>query len=429
MTRNLKTMICQHMQSRTQIHLMMTKTRLWSNATNPVHLCRSPHLYQFFVLESHLKIRTRYILDLISGLRDTENFDKHTLALKNASSLIRRKVTFGTEVTDPIEELAGIFVGLKDRWELEGFTKYRLQAMLAILIAEPLRMGQWYSRTFYNGDYSLGQRVSILTTLGLGAREIAGVGKDDATLTGAAASKDAFPSKRLPEKLHNLYGLEAAPMDALSTQLERALIQPLAASAADKVTGPNALKVRTFSSRMEVEKKRQKPLPNALAKIVAEGFFFPLTGRWQIQVQAFGNNAPQSSPMLLSHLLKTLSLILHAAGPSTLSLPEMTSEFWSFLLHIRSSSRAADPIVLEALLFSFLTLLDVNSDNQRRLAEEHAKELLETQEWTGNLLERLGGGDEEGERCRMLAAGVLLRCREVVEKYQRLLMGDLVDFI
>ena len=85
--------------------------------------------------------------------------------------------------------------------------------------------------------------------------------------------------------------------------------------------------------------------------------------------------------------------------------------------------------MLEALLFSFLTLLDVNVDSQRRLAEEHAKELLETQAWASSVLEKLGGGDEEGERCRMLAAGVLVRCREVVEKYQRLLMGDLVDFM
>ncbi len=45
------------------------------------------------------------------------------------------------------------------------------------------------------------------------------------------------------------------------------------------------------------------------------------------------------------------------------------------------------------------------------------------------VFERIGGGSEEGERVRMLAAGVLVRCREVVEKYQRLLMGDLVDFM
>ena len=105
----------------------------------------------------------------------------------------------------------------------------------------------------------------------------------------------------------------------------------------------------------------------------------------------------------------------------------MTSEFWDLLLSLRS--RASDPSVLEALLFAFLTLLDINENDQRRLAEQHAKELLETQEWVGNVFEKIGGGSEEGERIRMLAAGVLTRCREVVEKYQRMLMGDLVDFM
>lgn len=105
----------------------------------------------------------------------------------------------------------------------------------------------------------------------------------------------------------------------------------------------------------------------------------------------------------------------------------MTSEFWDLLLSLRS--RAADPSVLEALLFAFLTLLDINENDQRRLAEQHAKELLETQEWVDGVFEKVGGGSEEGERIRMLAAGVLVRCREVVEKYQRMLMGDLVDFM
>lgn len=209
------------------------------------------------------------------------------MALSTASNLIRRKAAFGTEVSDNIEELASILVGLGEKWPMENFQQMRLQGMIAVLIAEPLKMGQWFSRTFYNGDYSMGQRASVLTVLGLGARELAGLGKEDAALTGAnATTESSFPSKRLPDKLHNIYALEAAPMDAISSQLEKTMIQPMAAEAADKFSGPNALKVRTFSSRMAVEKKRQKPIPNALAKVVADGFFFPLTGRWRIHLQS-----------------------------------------------------------------------------------------------------------------------------------------------
>lgn len=311
---------------------------------------------------------------------------------------------------------------------MEEFQKSRLQGMIAVLTAEPLRMGQWFSKTFYNGDYSMGQRASVLTTLGIAAREVAGLGKEDAALTDTNETSTTFPSKRLPDKLHKIYHpLEISPVNALSAQLEKTMIQPLAASAADEITGPNALKIRTFSSRMAVEQKRPKPTPNALAKIVAEAFFYPLTGRWRTHLQTHSERSSHTEPFLLAHLLKTLSLILHASGPSTLSLPQMTAEFWDFLLSLRP--RAADPSVLEALLFALLTLLDVNESGHRRLAEEQAKELLETQGWVGDVFERVGGGSEEGDRMRMLAAGVLVRTREVVERYQRLLMGDMVDYM
>lgn len=170
---------------------------------------------------------------------------------------------------------------------MENFQELRLQGMIAILVAKPLQMGQWFARTFFEGDYSLAQRASILTTLGMGARELAGFKEQDAALTGAdAASESNFPSKMLPDKLHKAYTAVASPVDRTAKALEKLIVQPMAVEAADKLTGPNALKVRTFSSRMEVEKKRKKVVPNELAKLVAEAFFFPLTGRWWIHLQA-----------------------------------------------------------------------------------------------------------------------------------------------
>ena len=133
----------------------------------------------------------------------------------------------------------------------------------------------------------------------------------------------------------------------------------------------------------------------------------------------------QSSPFLLTLYLKTLALILHAAGSATLSLPLVTTEVWDLLLSLRS--QAADLPVMEALLFALLTLVEVNGNSQRRIAEEHAEELVETQKWVELVFEKVGGGSEEGDRVRMLAAGVLTRTREVVERHQRLLLGAMVD--
>ncbi|KAI9834743.1 MAG: hypothetical protein M1819_002829 [Sarea resinae] len=368
-----------------------------------------------------------YIRDLLSGLRETENYDRLRMALTSAASLIRRKANFGSEVTEHSHELAIVLTGLHDKFEMENFHESRLQAMIALLVAQPLKMGQWFSKAFFEGDYSMGQRASILTTLGMGARELAGYKDEDGALTGAnLIPEHPFPSKELPESLYSRFSADTSGIDVLAKKLQHAMIEPMAVEAVDNLSGPKALKVRTFSSRMEVERKRKKPISNELAKVVAEGFFFPLTGQWWVHIQAFGKKSVQFSPFLLSTYLKTLSLILNASGASTVALPQMTSELWDLLLSLRTES-ANDSSVLEALLFAILTLLDIN-DDKRRLVEEHSRELLETQGWAEMIFSRTAGVDEEGERVRMLVAGVLVRTREVVEKYQRLLMGDMVDY-
>jgi len=197
-----------------------------------------------------------YVRDLITYLRDTENYDKQMLGLQTAAPLIRRKATFGTEVSSHAEELATLLVGLQDKYEIDDFQEMRLQGMVAVLIAQPTKMGQWFSKTFFDGDYSISQRASVLTTLGLGARELAGLDNSDTTLSTSSKSKPKpksttdFPSKTLPHKMHNFYSLPSSQkpisaVDALSTQLSNTMIAPMAAVLADKITGPSVLKLRT----------------------------------------------------------------------------------------------------------------------------------------------------------------------------------------
>ena len=370
-----------------------------------------------------------YVRDLITYLRDTENYNKQKLALQTAAPLIRRKANFGTEVSSHAEELASLLVGLQDKYDMENFTDRRLQGMIAILIAQPLNMGQWFSKTFFDGDYSLSQRASILTTIGLGARELGGFAAEDFNLN--KPLPESFASKTLPEALHKVYAPTSnTAVDKLSTQLSNTMIAPMAAELADKLTGPSILKVRTFSSRMAIEAKRKKPIANALAKVVADGFFFPLTGRFFIHLRAYGSSSNQNivfQPHLLSLFVKTLALLLHASGPSTLSLPQMTSEFWDLLLSLRVGA-VGEVAVVESMCFAFLMILEINED-KRNLVERHGRQLLETQEWVEGVFGRFGSQGSEGdEKVRMLAAGCLVRIREVVEKYQALLRGDLLSF-
>lgn len=126
--------------------------------------------------------------------------------------------------------------------------------------------------------------------------------------------------------------------------------------------------------------------------------------------------------------LQTVTILLHSSGSSTPTLPTLTSEYWDLLLSLRSTATASNNVAaLEAILFGFLTLLELNADKQERIAKEHGKELVETQEWARMVLENAPGGDEQADRVKMLAAGVVVKCSEVVDRWRRLLLGDMID--
>ncbi|KAJ4414696.1 telomere binding protein [Neurospora sp. IMI 360204] len=408
-----------------------------------------------------------YIRDLIRYLRDTDDYDRQKLALVTAPTLIRRKANYGTEVTDHAEELASLLVGLQDKFEMDNFDDLRLQAMIAIVVAQPQLMGQWFAKTFFDGDYSVSQRSSILAVLGLSARELAGF---ETSEYAAAAS---FPSKSLPEKVERLFisqgpsnayqssssSLKPLPHNALesvATSITSSFLAPLSAAAADSATGPDVLKLSTFKSRLPGDegsndaaaaeeqhisnpkikiKSRTKPriraIPNTTAQLISTSFFNPLTARFQAALHSSASRIRgiMFQPYLLALYLKTLALLLHAAGPSTLALPQMTGELWRLLLSTSVRAQAVGDVgVTQAVLFGLLTLLDVNEDRMRDVCQELGKEVVETEGWVAGVFEGLRGGDEGGEeeRTKMLAAGVLVRLREGVEKYRLMMVGDMI---
>jgi telomere length regulation protein len=221
--------------------------------------------------------------------------DRYHLGITTAPSLIRRKAAFGTEIIENAEGLALQILGLEDKYKLPSFHEHRLQSMIALLVVQPSKMGRWFSLAFFDADLSQAQRSTVLTALGLSARELAGYGDEDAKTIGLPALLDtAFPSKKLPADLQALYGAEESPVATLTKQLSQVSLQPLALDAADSLSGPNALKVRTFSSRMEVERKRQqreaqrkkKSTQQDLHKVLSEGYFYPLMGRFSIIMQS-----------------------------------------------------------------------------------------------------------------------------------------------
>lgn len=404
-----------------------------------------------------------YIRDLIAYLRDSENYDRQRLALTTAPILIRRKASYGTEIQEHAEELATLLVGVQDKYNMDDFAELRIQGMVAVFVAQPQKMGPWFSRTFFDGDYSLSQRASVLTVLGLGSRELAGHEKSE------YAESAAFPSKRLPESMERLYLEQANPsgdgqssdrlqalprnaIDSIARSVTQSFMAPMAASAADAATGPDALKLSSFTSRLQQKqgaspsssspsgkKARVRAIPNTTAQLLCTAVFFPLTARFQVALRSStvgGRGGVVAQPELLSHLLRTLGLLVHAAGPSTLSLPDMTAELWRLVLQVRARC-AGELGVTRAALFALLALLDINGGGgggggdarMRDVCRDLGREVVETQEWVSLIFEGTRGGDGTGgeeDEVKMLAAGVLIRLREAMDKFRAYMIGDMI---
>ncbi|KAL1914049.1 telomere binding protein [Sporothrix stenoceras] len=405
-----------------------------------------------------------YIRDLIAYFRDTENYDKQKLALTTAPVLIRRKATFGTEVLQHTQDLASILVGLQDAFEMADFDQLRLQGMVALVVAQPQIVGLWYAHTFFDGDYSLAQRASILTAMGLGARELAGFD------TSEYASAAAFPSKQLPDRIERLYvpsegsqpgigagntsslkALGQGALDSITDSLTASFLRPIAAQAADDATGPDILKLNSFKSRLAKKEGDDKSVGTAKAKrnagkstaavnksgpLLSSAFFFPLAARFQLALQTSSSARMRRvlfDPSLLALYLKTLAVIIHAAGPGALALPDMTAELWRLLLSSSVQSHlSGDVLVTHAVLFALMALLDVNENRVRELCRDLPREVVQTRDWSLQVLDNIrssgvdtSGNSQESE-IQMMAAGTYIKLTEGMESYKNLLMGEMI---
>ncbi|PGH01957.1 hypothetical protein AJ80_08939 [Polytolypa hystricis UAMH7299] len=381
-----------------------------------------------------------YVRDLVSSLRDTDNAERYQLGISTAATLIRRKASFGTEVAENAEQLGLLLVGLQDKYNMPKFQEHRLQSQVALILALPLTMGQWFSHTLFTADLSQVQRSSILVALGLSVRELAGFGKEDSEAMDLPTLSDtSFPSKRLPSSLEPVYEPIDAPIGAISKRIFQSTLRPLALDAADSFTGPNALKVRTFSSRMEVEKKKQqreqerkRSTSKDIYKTLSDGFFFPLTNGFALLSYTISsNNAynPFLTPQLLCLFVQTITLTLSTLGPNTPNLVTLTQDSLALLISLHNAPVATEPTILTAILSLFLAVVDLNisfgSAGEERLVTEFATHVMEMREWVNGVFERAPREDED---VRILAAGIMVKLGEVTERYQGRLLGTDMNF-
>lgn len=151
------------------------------------------------------------------------------------------------------------------------------------------------------------------------------------------------------------------------------------------------------------------------------------------------STAPFHNPFLVPHILclflQTLTLILSTMGPHNPFLPTLTDESLSLILSLHTSPLAAgsEPGVLAALLSMFLAVVDLNIasgvSGEERLVTQFASQVIELRDWAGDVFDRMPavrGADastDPHEQVRIVAAGVMVKLGEVMERYQGRLMG------
>lgn len=398
-----------------------------------------------------------YITSLITQLRSDEP-DTLQIALRAAPSLIRRKAGFGTEISENIDTLLSTLINLQGKGgelEEDEFHSLHLQSLIACFLALPDKVGHWLSSIYFEGDFSNSQRAVILTVIGLGARELAGFEDGQLSMQSPPQNQveSPFPSKRLPPNLAAIYSSTSpspSPLTTVANQISYSTIQPLALSAADAATGPNILKVRTFSSRLTNPKAHHQPppnnnnpLPKSLPHTLSTTLYLPLCTRLALLTSSplpLSTTTPFLSPPSLSLTLQTLTLLLHTLGPSSGAphLHPCTHETLLLLtaIHTLPPDTSLDPLVLPAILQLLLTLLEVNvaagGVAEERLVTEFGEGCAELVRWVGGL-EGVGvarpGVEEGGEEGRggmpwtVLAAGIQVKWMEIGRKFQGRMLG------
>lgn len=129
-------------------------------------------------------------------------------------------------------------------------------------------------------------------------------------------------------------------------------------------------------------------------------------------------------------------------GPHTPALPTISQETLSLIFALHGTAVSSEPVVLPALLSLFLTVIDLNvaagSTAEERLVTDHGVQVIELRDWCNGVFEMTPATSakspqaadkmDETDQTRMLAAGILVKLGEIIERYQGRLMGINVGF-
>ncbi|KAH6918883.1 telomeric DNA binding protein [Coprinopsis sp. MPI-PUGE-AT-0042] len=401
--------------------------------------------------------------------------DKIEMGLNCAEELIRKKANYGTELVENSANLVYALVSLNNNFELEDFAAKRQSALNALVVCAPRQTAPALIEEFFKNQYSADQRYVVLNALAIGARELASLPIPESKVP---ASRTQFPSKMLPPAMHRKYITAGqADKDLVPTLLEgisRMAIDEQRKSAENMPTiaREKVLKIRKaptvtemashnkslFTSEASTSKK------TSFNQVAAEFFVAPLINRFWLFLREEQTREQRTShmegqqkyhgagtglilnPLILSHFLRTLGVLVNAAQNASEWLAIIAPDALELALNLGTKPMGRGEIeddengtiqekeasVLSSALELALVILDgaIQVDGGRTIGLEQTALLLGVQEWAMKVFTSLedgvkipGGGGVQEAKVRSMTAGVLLKVEEITSRWKRSMLA------
>uniref|UniRef100_A0A8C0VHE5 Telomere length regulation protein TEL2 homolog n=1 Tax=Cyanistes caeruleus TaxID=156563 RepID=A0A8C0VHE5_CYACU len=310
--------------------------------------------------DKELKIKApvyiRDCIEVLTGSR-TEDVDKWEATVKALESLVRKNPAATREVS---VELAKILLHLEEKSSIEGFVELRQRTQVAVLTTDPIPVAKYLTSQFYSLNYSLRQRMDILDVLVLAAQELS-CPKFCGKTKHSGAQK---PCIQLLQGSDSSKGWRRVVDERIKNKTRRL----------DK-----------GHCDMELASR-----PNEFNS-VAGYFFFPLIQHFDRPLTTF--DLLGEDHLVLGRLAHTLAILMYLAVNTVVRKVLLYRYVRQGLLSCISS-----------LLLSVPT---------ERILADMTEELLETQSWLGDVMEKDPDGD-----CRRLALQNLLLMENLKKKLE-----------
>ncbi|CDH15964.1 related to Telomere length regulation protein TEL2 [Zygosaccharomyces bailii ISA1307] len=221
-----------------------------------------------------------FLKDLIKKYESNDKKQRVPL-LQLTVKLLRQKKNFPLEVGYYSTTLLPQLATLNNAQEESQFEHWRINALVSLIVVTPEAV-RTLQRILFTSELSLQQRMSLLSGLGLAARELRG--EDNGSLV--VKPEYDFPTRRLPwdKPTQNAIEKKSEPGSALSQTVWRS-------KKLDKEAGPSNINTNRFKKH-------------------AQTFFYPLAQGWfrGIQLGTYDK-------LFKTHYLKTLTIIYDCSYP------------------------------------------------------------------------------------------------------------------